>query len=124
MKYVIIFLMLCMIVFAQQKSDDKGWNNGFIDGQLAGGKEEQMGWMAGSCGAGLLAGCLGSGVVWAVASGDLPEYVPEGTAEYKMGYVEGYKEASKSKKRGAAMVGGVIGFLINTTAIILILTID
>ena len=101
-------------------NNETGWNKGYLEGKLAGSKKDKLDWTAGSCGAGLLAGCLGSGIVWAVAGGDIPEYVPEGTTEYKMGYVEGYKEATKSKKRGAALLGGAVGFVINTAAIVLI----
>jgi hypothetical protein len=52
--------------------------------------------------------------VWIIAGRheDKPEQVPKGTSEFKKGYIAGYLDATRSKKKQNALVGTVLGTIV------------
>jgi len=64
---------------------------------------------------------IGAGILWGLTEGDdLPTDLmilhKEKGSEYLMGFMSGYKERTKQKKRGVRLSGGILGTV--TTVII------
>jgi hypothetical protein len=121
---LILLTILPFSLFAQQTDsvpEKVDYNNGYAEGQQDGRKVDQNRWLAGGCGGGLLGGCLGGGIVFLLASGDSPGLIPEGPHEFQVGYVEGYKDATKSKKQQNALLGGIAGTVISVVALAVLL---
>ena len=66
---------------------------------------------------GMLTGPIAPGILWGVTRGDdvplqLHPDVQEKGSDYSMGFVKGYKERTKQKKRGARLGGGLLGAVV------------
>ena len=129
MHRIVASLLVCilpLLSFAQQIESvprKLDYNNGYAEGQEEGSRISQSKWMTGGIFGGCLAGCVGGGILWLMAgSGDSPVYIPEGPNEYRLGYIEGYKDATKSKKQQSALIGGLIGTAIFTAFAIILVT--
>lgn len=127
MRRIVALILLTILPFsllAQQTEsvpEKMDYNDGYAEGQQDGRKVNQSQWLAAGCGGGLLGGCLGGGIALFLASGDPPGLIPEGPSEFRIGYVEGYKDATKSKKRQNALIGGLAGTAISVVAFVLLL---
>lgn len=124
MKYIALMLLIILpfSLFAQQTESvpvKLDYTKGYAEGQQNGSRVGQGGWMAGGLAGGFLGGCIGGGIVWLVASGDTPTYIPEGPGEFQQGYIEGYKGATKSKKQQNALIGGLLGTAAFLTIVLL-----
>jgi len=124
MKYtsIILILVLPVALIAQQEESvpmKLDYNKGYAQGQEEGSRVSQGGWIAGGLAGGFLGGCIGGGIVWLIASGDTPPYIPEGPGEYERGYIDGYKQSTKSKKQQNALIGGLIGTAAAVTIVLL-----
>lgn len=127
-KYVALIVLFSFIsvLWAQGRgsegeNDQKDWSDGVAEGKIAGGQKNTSDWFAYGCGGGFLGGCLGGGIVYAMAnSGEMPPYVPKGNSDFRQGYVQGYQETVKSKKTGSALTGGIVGTLVSVAAVIII----
>ena len=115
MRRIVALTMVCILPilsFAQEAESvpkKLTYDNGYAQGQQDGKTVDQSKWAAAGCGGGLLGCCLGGGIVYFVASGDVPDSIPEGPHEFRDGYVEGFKDATKSSKRKSALIGGIVG---------------
>lgn len=67
------------------------YDTGYAEGKQDGQKVSQTQWFA--------AGCVGGGLPYFLVTGDTPTRIPEGSNEFRVGYVDGYKDATKSKKK-------------------------
>jgi len=125
MKYLssVLIILLPLTLWAQDtESVPKvlDYNDGYAEGQVDGEHIDQKSWMAYGCGGGFLLGCLGGGGVWLLAgSGDNPKVIPEGPGEFRRGYIDGYKDATKSKKQQNALIGGLVGTAVAVVIIVL-----
>jgi hypothetical protein len=124
---VIVALMLMFVIpgmlYTQEtESVPKriAYDDGYAEGRRDGGSVNQSQWVLRGFGGGLIGCCLGGGVVYFLASGDSPSSIPEGSNEYRAGYVEGYNDATKSRQRSSALLGGIVGTAITAGAILLI----
>jgi hypothetical protein len=93
-----------------------------LKGQLSGQSNAQTvgtgGWFAGGFASGLVLGLIGTAVTWAVAGSSdvsLPpdrrlQIANESTA-YQEGFQAGYAERLKSRRKGSALAGGLLGTL-------------
>ncbi|HIE05318.1 MAG TPA: hypothetical protein EYP58_00810 [bacterium (Candidatus Stahlbacteria)] len=101
----------------------RGYQLGYSEGKLEGSRKSASDWMMIGCGSGFLFGCLGGGIATVIgySSGDTPVTIPKGDDEYSKGFVEGYRDATKSKKGSSALVGGIIGTLSAAAIIFIIL---
>lgn len=109
---------------AQPPENKQGFDVGYLDGQAAGSRESQTMWCVGGTAGALLLGCIGGGVVTILgySTASTPSFLPSGNAEYKTGYLEGFKKSTKSKKGTQALIGALIGTGINIAVIALILS--
>ena len=130
MKYVSLVLIVALpfTLWAQETESVPrvlDYNGGYAEGQMDGESANQISWMAYGCGGGLLLGCLGGGGVWLLAgTGENPKVVPEGPGEFKRGYIDGYKDATKSKKQQNALIGGLVGAAVAAVIIIAVYSAD
>lgn len=96
---------------------------GRLDGTTAAQSVGTGGWMAGGVVTGLLTGLIGTAVIWAVAGSsdvsvpaDRRLQIAEQPATYQQQYEAGFGEKLKSKRKGAALGGGLLG----TAALVLL----
>ncbi|HEU4993762.1 MAG TPA: hypothetical protein VFT29_03050 [Gemmatimonadaceae bacterium] len=89
---------------------------GNLDGQAAARPVGTAGWMTGGVFTGLLTGLIGTVVIWAVAGNsdvnvpaDKRSLIAGESATYQQAYQAGFGEKLKSKRKGAALTGGLIG---------------
>ncbi|MCD4828458.1 MAG: hypothetical protein K8R90_03390 [Candidatus Cloacimonetes bacterium] len=92
----------------------KDFNTSYQLGRAAGEQHSSSGWFIGGVASGFLLGLIGTAIIAVAASGTVPAYIPDEVDA--MGYRTGYIDRSKSKNRGAAIGGGLLG-----TAIIVII---
>lgn len=97
---------------------------GRLDGTSAAQGVGTGGWMAGGVVTGLLTGLIGTAVIWAVAGSsdvsvpaDRRLQIAGQDATYQQQYEAGFGEKLKSKRKGAALGGGLLG----TAAFVLLL---
>lgn len=88
---------------------------GRIDGRRQGDQVNTSGRMVGGLAAGTFLGLIGTGIVYAVASGDavrMPDDVEASRSRdtgYLMGFEEGYVERVRARRRSSALAGGLLG---------------
>src|SRR5687768_17447127 len=99
---------------------------GRLDGTTAAQSVGTGGWMAGGAATGLPTGLIGTAVIWAVAGSsevsvpaDRRLQIAEQPATYQQQYEAGFGEKLKSKRKGAALGGGLLG-----TAALLLLVVS
>jgi hypothetical protein len=84
------------------------YENGYEQGQQDGLEVGQGKWAFAGYGGGFLGCCIGGTIVYSMAKGDTPSVIPEGSSEFRTGYIEGYKNATKSKQQKMALKGGIM----------------
>lgn len=96
---------------------------GQLDGQTAAQGVGTGGWMAGGVVTGLFTGLIGTAVIWAVAGSsdvtmppDRRLQIANEPATYQQSYESSYGQKLKSRRKGAALGGGLLG----TAAFVLI----
>ena len=96
---------------------------GTLDGQTAAQNVGTGGWMAGGVVTGLFTGLIGTAVIWAVAGSsdvsvpaDRKITIANETATYQQAYEAGFGNKLKSRRKAAALGGGLLG----TAAFVLI----
>jgi hypothetical protein len=96
---------------------------GRLDGQTSAQSVGTGGWMAGGVVTGLFTGLIGTAVIWAVAGSsdvsvpaDRRLQIADHPPTYQQAYEAGYGEKLKSKRKGAALGGGLLG----TAALVLL----
>jgi hypothetical protein len=115
MRRSVTLMLLTILPFsllAQQAEsvlEDTDYDKGYTEGQQDGLKVGQGKWAVAGYGGGFLGCCLGGSIVYSMAKGDTPRFIPEGSSEFRTGYIEGYKNATKSKQQEMALKGGVSG---------------
>jgi hypothetical protein len=97
---------------------------GNLDGQTSAQGVGTGGWMAGGVVTGLLTGLIGTAIIWAVAGSsdvsvpaDRRVQIAGENATYQQAYESGYGSKLKSKRKGAALGGGLLG----TAALVLLI---
>lgn len=97
---------------------------GRMDGQGAAQTKGTGGWMTGGVVTGLFTGLIGTAIIWAVAGSsdvgipaDRRLQIASEPPTYQQSYEMGYGEKLKSKRKGAALGGGLLG----TAAFVLLL---
>ena len=124
MRRAIPMMMVCILPFlsfaqeAESVPKKLTYDDGYVQGKRDGQETDQSKWSAVGFGGGLLGCCLGGGIVYFVASGDAPDSIPQGPYEFREGYAEGYRDATKSNKRKSALIGGIAG----TALLVVVLT--
>jgi hypothetical protein len=93
-------------------------NSGYIAGRIAAGSHETFGWFVGGFFAGATLGLVGTGVTWVLAGSggmDLKTHelasIRNRNQQYFEGYTGGYAERIRSKRKGSALSGGLLGTL-------------
>jgi hypothetical protein len=122
---LVVLLSLIGIHYAQGENEiyKKGLEEGYAEGQIEGSRQSQSTWMMAGCGSGFLLGCIGGGGIWVASllmEGEMPIYVPEGDAQYRRGFIEGYKNTTKSRRSSSALIGGLVGTAVSAGLILLI----
>jgi len=89
---------------------------GRLDGQSAAQQVGIGGWMTGGVVTGVFTGLIGTVVIWAVAGSsgvsvpaDRRVSIADQPATYQQSYEAGYSEKLKSRRKGAALGGGLLG---------------
>lgn len=89
---------------------------GQVDGQAAAQNVGTGGWMAGGVVTGLVTGLIGTAVIWAVAGSsdvsvpaDRKLEIASQASTYQRGYETAYGQKLKSRRKGAALGGGLLG---------------
>lgn len=89
---------------------------GRLDGQTAAQSKGTGGWMIGGVVTGVTTGLVGTVIIWAVAGSSDVAVPPERRVQianepptYQQSYEAGYGEKLKSKRKGAALGGGLLG---------------
>ena len=87
---------------------------GYIDGKIAAEGRGTAGSFLGGFTCGILTGLVGTGILWGITRGDSPPYelkakIRSKGTDYREGFIQGYKERTKQKKRGARLGGGLLG---------------
>ena len=89
---------------------------GRLDGSVAAQSVGTGGWMAGGVVTGLLTGLIGTAVIWAVAGSsdvsvpaDRRLQIASQPPTYQQSYEAGFGEKLKSKRKAAALGGGLLG---------------
>ena len=108
---------------AGSASASEAMAKGRMDGQAGAQSVGTGGWMAGGVVTGLLTGLIGTAVIWAVAGSsdvsvpaDRRLQIVNEPATYQQSFEAGYGEKLKSKRKGAALGGGLLG----TAALVLL----
>lgn len=88
--------------------------DGYTDGRIVAEGRGTTGSFVGGLACGFLTGLIGTGVLWGVTGGDdIPLHLNANIrgkgSDYSMGFMQGYKERTKQKKRGARLGGGLLG---------------
>jgi hypothetical protein len=96
---------------------------GRLDGTSAAQSVGTGGWMAGGVVTGLFTGLIGTAIIWAVAGSsdvsvpaDRRVQIADQPPTYQQQYEQGYGEKLKSRRKGAALGGGLLG----TAALVLL----
>lgn len=96
---------------------------GRMDGTTSAQSVGTGGWMAGGVVTGLFTGLIGTAVIWAVAGSsdvsvpaDRRLQVADQPPVYQQAFEAGYGEKLKSKRKGSALAGGLLG----TAALVLL----
>lgn len=96
---------------------------GRLDGQTSAQGVGTGGWMVGGVVTGVLTGLIGTAIIWAVAGSsdvsvpaDRRLVIVDENATYQQAFEAGYGEKLKSKRKSAALGGGLLG----TAALVLI----
>jgi hypothetical protein len=99
---------------------------GRLEGEVAGQRVGTGGWFAGGFGSGLLLGLIGTAVIYVSAGNSdisLPAerrlLIATQSPEYQQAFEVGYGEKVKSKRKGSALGGGLLG---TATIVLVILT--
>ena len=109
-----------------QQSHVYSMTDGYTAGKMA-AKGRSTGYnFVGGLACGFLTGLIGTGILWGVTSGDdVPSHLKtnfqDKGADYSMGFIQGYKERTKQKKRRARLGGGLLG---TAGAVVLLLSIN
>ena len=88
--------------------------DGYTEGKILAEDLSTGGHFLGGFACGFLSGLIGTGILWGVTGGDdvplhlNPDIEGKGS-DYSMGFLRGYKERTKQKKRGARLGGGLLG---------------
>jgi hypothetical protein len=115
MRRIVALMLLTILPFsllAQQTEsvpEDTDYDKGYTEGQQDGLNVGQWKWEFAGWGGGFLGCCIGGSIVYSMAKGDTPSVIPEGSSEFRTGYMEGYKNATKSKQQKMALMGGIMG---------------
>lgn len=94
---------------------EKGGFECFYEGKMAAKHSVSTGGSAaGGFLGGIVLGLIGTGIAVVVQSEPTPSYtlLPDGDSDCKFAFTQGYGEVGKSRKRSAALVGGLAGTLI------------
>ncbi|MFC1485745.1 hypothetical protein ACFL55_01810 [Candidatus Latescibacterota bacterium] len=89
-------------------------SEGYMAGRITAEGRSTTGSFVGGLFCGMLTGLIGTGILWGVTQGDdvpiqfISTYQGKGT-DYSMGFINGYRERTKEKKRGARLGGGLLG---------------
>jgi hypothetical protein len=92
------------------------YHDGKVQGEGAGNNIATGGNLAGGLGCGFLLGFIGTGIVYFATGPSDPSasdmaMIQNRGMDFQRGYIDGYKETSRKKKRGAALGGGLLGTL-------------
>jgi hypothetical protein len=111
---MLVFILPCLLFTQEIESVPKKltYEDGYVEGKQDGQQISQSQWFA--------IGCCGGPVLYYMVSGDSPDSIPEGPDEFRIGYVEGYKDASKAKKQQNALIGGIAGTVIAAVALVIL----
>lgn len=91
---------------------------GMMDGKAAAQGVGTGGWLAGGIASGVALGLIGTGIIFAVASSSGVELPPERrvamssageTPVYQQAFQQEYERTLKSRRKGAALGGGLLG---------------
>ena len=100
------------------KSSENSINSGYIAGRIAAESHGTGGWFVSGFFAGATLGLIGTGVTWVMAGSggmDLRTHelasIQNRNQQYFEGYTGGYTERIRSKRKGSALGGGLLGTL-------------
>ena len=89
---------------------------GQVEGQAAAQVVGTGGWVAGGVVTGVLTGLIGTAIIWAVAGSsdasvpaDRKLLIAEQPSVYQQSYEAGYGQKLKSRRKSAALTGGLLG---------------
>ena len=88
--------------------------DGYTAGKITAEGMSTTGPFLGGFACGFLTGLIGTGILWGVTGGDdvpfhLYSEIQEKGSDFSIGFVNGYIERTKQKKRGARLGGGLLG---------------
>jgi flavin-dependent dehydrogenase len=97
-----------------------------LHGRAAGERVGTGGTFVGGFAGGFFLGLIGTGIAYAVASGSdaqLPALdaarLAQATADYQLAFRQGFEERVRSRRKGAALTGGLLG---TATIVVLLLS--
>jgi len=116
-KIILMLLLLGCYLSAQ------GYQSGYDLGRTSGAKLGQNGWLARGLIGSLMFNVVG-GFVTVLGAGSekivIPDsIIPQGTADYHNGFVQGYKDSIVRERRSSALFGAAFGICVNTVILVL-----
>ena len=94
------------------------FQDALIDGRIAADSRDASGWFLGGYLCGVGGGLIGTGIVWALASGSGSDVrdteavlIRDRGTRYTRGYIEGHRERMRSERKANGVAGGLLGTL-------------